>query len=135
MKFIVIVFLLNYSISNAQYAKFVNVIDKGPSKKEYKEAKGNNNEIESLFSGMFLLYKSFFSSQDLSVCTFTPSCSEYGIQSVKKYGIIKGGIMTMDRLTRCNGLSNKNYEIDVNQHLLIDKPGFKPEVTLFSHEH
>ncbi|RFS15435.1 membrane protein insertion efficiency factor YidD [Emticicia sp. C21] len=98
-----------------------NVIQQAP-KRVYKEAKGNKNEVEYLFSGLFLFYKTFFSSQDLTVCTFTPSCSEYGILTVKKYGVLMGGIRTMDRLTRCNGLSPMKYEIDVKAKLLIDKP-------------
>ncbi|WP_394996261.1 membrane protein insertion efficiency factor YidD [Emticicia sp.] len=93
-----------------------------PIKRVYKEAKNNRNEIQYLFSGLFLFYKTFFSSQDLNVCTFTPSCSEYGILSVKKNGVVMGGIKTMDRLTRCNGLSPTKYEIDIKAKLLIDKP-------------
>lgn len=91
-------------------------------KKIYKEAKGNKNEVQYLFSGLFLFYKTFFSSQDLTVCTFTPSCSEFGILAVKKSGLVMGGIKTMDRLTRCNGLSPEKYEIDYKAKLLIDKP-------------
>ena len=75
------------------------------------------------FSSLFLVYKTFFSSQDLSVCTFTPSCSEFGILAVKQFGVVKGGIMTMDRLSRCNGLSPENYEIDKKTMLLKDPPG------------
>ena len=93
-----------------------------PTKRVYKEATGNRNEVQYLFSGLFLFYKTFFSSQDLNVCTFTPSCSEYGILAVKKNGVFMGGIKTMDRLTRCNGLSPTKYEIDMKAKLLIDKP-------------
>lgn len=93
-----------------------------PQKKVYTEAKSNKNEIQYLFSGLFLFYKTFFSSQDLTVCTFSPSCSEFGILAVKKNGLIMGGIKTMDRLTRCNGLSPEKYEIDIKAKLLIDKP-------------
>jgi putative membrane protein insertion efficiency factor len=93
-----------------------------PAKRVYKEAKDNKNEVQYLFSGLFLFYKTFFSSQDLNVCTFTPSCSEYGILAIKKNGIIMGGIKTMDRLTRCNGLSPEKYEIDEKAKLLKDKP-------------
>jgi putative component of membrane protein insertase Oxa1/YidC/SpoIIIJ protein YidD len=93
-----------------------------PLKRIYKEAKNNRNEVQYVFSGLFLFYKTFFSSQDLNVCTFTPSCSEYGILSIKKNGIVMGGIKTMDRLTRCNGLSPMKYEIDTKAKLLIDKP-------------
>ena len=35
-------------------------------------------------------------------CQFYPSCSNYGAISLKKYGLIKGGIITSDRITRCN---------------------------------
>ena len=35
-------------------------------------------------------------------CRFNPSCSEYGIQAIEKYGIIKGGLLTGWRVVRCN---------------------------------
>jgi hypothetical protein len=36
------------------------------------------------------------------VCRFYPSCSEYGAQAINKYGVIKGGIMAIWRILRCN---------------------------------
>jgi putative membrane protein insertion efficiency factor len=104
----------------------------GNIKKEYVEAKNNKNEVQVVFSGLFLFYKTFFSSQDLTVCTFTPSCSEYGILAVKKFGMVKGGVMTMDRLTRCNGLSPQNYEFDKTNMLLKDDPRITPAVSVVS---
>ncbi len=35
-------------------------------------------------------------------CRFTPTCSEYGITALKKYGLIKGGYLTIWRILRCN---------------------------------
>jgi hypothetical protein len=35
-------------------------------------------------------------------CRFNPSCSEYGVEAITKYGIIKGGLMTSWRIIRCN---------------------------------
>ena len=35
-------------------------------------------------------------------CKFYPSCSEYGYQAIKKYGVIKGGVKTLYRIVRCN---------------------------------
>ena len=118
--------------SQAQTNLYRNVLPDGKLKKEYNEAKNNKNEIETAFSTLFLVYKAFFSSQDLSVCTFTPSCSEFGILSVKQFGVVKGGIMTMDRLSRCNGLSPENYEIDKKTMLLKDYPGHKHLVPIVS---
>ncbi len=35
-------------------------------------------------------------------CRFNPSCSEYGIQAIEKYGILKGGLKACWRVLRCN---------------------------------
>jgi len=35
-------------------------------------------------------------------CRFYPSCSQYGLEAVEKYGIIKGGFKAMWRIIRCN---------------------------------
>jgi putative component of membrane protein insertase Oxa1/YidC/SpoIIIJ protein YidD len=97
-------------------------VDPKPSKTEYRAAKQNTNELESLFSGLFLLYKELFSSQDYMRCNFHPSCSEYGMIAVKSKGAAVGMMATFDRLIRCNGLSPENYEFDFDKLLLIDHP-------------
>ena len=35
-------------------------------------------------------------------CRYTPSCSEYAIESIQKYGIKRGTIMGFKRIMRCN---------------------------------
>lgn len=35
-------------------------------------------------------------------CRFYPSCSQYGLEAIEKYGIIRGGVMTLWRVLRCN---------------------------------
>ncbi len=35
-------------------------------------------------------------------CRFNPTCSQYGLEAIGKYGIIKGGIKTIWRILRCN---------------------------------
>jgi hypothetical protein len=90
--------------------------------KEYVEANGNSHEIEIFFSGLFLFYKTFFSSQDGVSCVFEPSCSSYALQSIKKKGLFLGGLSAFDRLTRCNGFSVKSYSFNPKTGLLIDPP-------------
>jgi len=46
--------------------------------------------------GVFKIFK------PLGYCRFRPTCSEYAIQAIKKYGIIKGGIKALWRVMRCN---------------------------------
>ena len=45
-----------------------------------------------------------------SSCKFTPTCSEYGIQAIKEYGSIKGSLLTIKRIMRCNPLSKGGYD-------------------------
>jgi putative membrane protein insertion efficiency factor len=35
-------------------------------------------------------------------CRYWPTCSEYTVQAVRKYGVIRGGLMGTLRILRCN---------------------------------
>jgi uncharacterized protein len=35
-------------------------------------------------------------------CRFTPTCSQYGKEAFEKYGVFKGGWLTIKRIVRCN---------------------------------
>jgi uncharacterized protein len=35
-------------------------------------------------------------------CRFTPTCSQYGIEALKKYGLLKGLWLTLKRIAKCN---------------------------------
>ena len=45
-----------------------------------------------------------------SMCKYTPTCSNYGIEAIKTYGSIKGSILTIKRIIRCNPLSKGGYD-------------------------
>ncbi len=90
--------------------------------KQYQYARSYQNEIEFIFTRLFLFYKNFISSQDASTCTFTPSCSEYAIMAIKNQGVILGTINFFDRFSRCNGLSPEHYHIDPEKRVFIDPP-------------
>lgn len=91
-----------------------------PHHETYEYAKKPKNEVEVVFSGLFLTYKYFISSQDVVSCVFYPSCSVYAIQSVQKEGLVIGVLAAFDRLTRCNGLSPENYQIQKDTYLFYD---------------
>lgn len=46
-------------------------------------------------------YQKFLSGADGHRCPMTPSCSSYALQAIERHGIIKGWIMSCDRLMRC----------------------------------
>jgi len=43
-------------------------------------------------------------------CRFVPSCSEYFIQAVRKRGALRGGLMGLWRILRCNPFSRGGYD-------------------------
>ncbi|MFN4256068.1 MAG: membrane protein insertion efficiency factor YidD [Saprospiraceae bacterium] len=89
-------------------------------REQFTASRQNPNELQLVFSGLFLFYKSFISSQDQNRCNFHPSCSEFGLQAIKKLGFVRGAVCTFDRMSRCNGLSPELYEVDLNRKLLLD---------------
>jgi hypothetical protein len=42
-------------------------------------------------------------------CRYTPTCSVYGIEALKKYGLIKGGYKTIKRIISCNPWGGHGY--------------------------
>ncbi|EAT09596.1 MULTISPECIES: membrane protein insertion efficiency factor YidD [Sphingomonadaceae] len=43
-------------------------------------------------------------------CRYAPSCSEYAIQAVRKYGAIKGSWLGFKRLMRCHPWGGSGYD-------------------------
>jgi putative membrane protein insertion efficiency factor len=43
-------------------------------------------------------------------CKYYPTCSEYAIQAIEKYGAIKGTIFSIKRILRCNPFSKGGYD-------------------------
>ncbi len=45
-----------------------------------------------------------------NTCKFTPTCSQYGIEAIEKHGAIKGLLLTIWRILRCNPFSKGGYD-------------------------
>ena len=43
-------------------------------------------------------------------CPYFPTCSEYGLEAVEKYGALKGGLLALWRIMRCNPFSKGGYD-------------------------
>lgn len=43
-----------------------------------------------------------------SRCKFTPTCSLYALIAIEKYGVIKGGYMSIRRILRCHPFNKKS---------------------------
>jgi uncharacterized protein len=79
------------------------------------DSSGNRREVSSFgFVGLSLItvYQTLISSQDKSVCNFSPSCSHFGAEAIREAGVMRGTLMAMDRILRCNPYSRSQYKVD-----------------------
>lgn len=67
-----------------------------------KIGKGIKKGISFFLIGFIRLYQIFLSPLIGKNCRFTPTCSAYGIEAISKHGPIKGVILTIWRILRCN---------------------------------
>ena len=56
------------------------------------------------------VYKKYISPLLPKSCRFYPTCSEYAIEAVYKYGVLKGSIRIIYRILRCNPFSKGGYD-------------------------
>jgi putative membrane protein insertion efficiency factor len=47
-------------------------------------------------------YRKYISPLKSPTCIYIPTCSEYAVQAVEKYGVLKGGWLAVKRVLRCN---------------------------------
>ena len=79
------------------------------------------SDISVFVSVGFFGYKAFVSSQDNPSCVFTPSCSEYAVQSIQEKGFFLGWLNSFDRLCRCHGLvGHHHYPFDIEKMRYYD---------------
>lgn len=43
-------------------------------------------------------------------CKYYPTCSQYGLEAIERFGALKGGFMTLWRILRCNPFSRGGYD-------------------------
>jgi putative membrane protein insertion efficiency factor len=78
------------------------------------------SELGLLFKETIGFYQRFISTQDVPSCNFTPTCSQFSLESVNKLGILRGILLTSDRLQRCNSMSKSRYGLDYESGNLKD---------------
>jgi len=62
------------------------------------------------FIALIKLYQWIVSPLIGPKCRFTPTCSQYAIEALKKHGLIKGSWLTIKRLGRCHPWGGHGYD-------------------------
>ena len=58
--------------------------------------------MKKILIAMIRFYQRHISSCTPPSCRFRPTCSQYALEAITKYGAAKGGWLALRRLMRCN---------------------------------
>ena len=58
--------------------------------------------MKTVFLALIRFYRRCISPYTPAACRFTPTCSQYALEAITKYGALKGGWLAFKRLLRCN---------------------------------
>ncbi len=61
--------------------------------------------MRRLMIGMIRFYQTHISPALPARCRYTPTCSQYALEAITKYGAAKGGWLALKRFLRCNPFS------------------------------
>lgn len=58
--------------------------------------------LKKAFIGLIRFYQVAISPLKPPSCRFYPTCSQYGLEAIKRFGAIKGGWLTLLRILKCH---------------------------------
>lgn len=68
------------------------------------------NLISKILIGFIKFYQYSISPLLGANCRYSPTCSNYSIEAVKKYGPLKGGWLSLKRFISCNPWGGSGYD-------------------------
>jgi putative membrane protein insertion efficiency factor len=85
----------------------------------------------SVIRGMFLapitLYQRFISPALPARCRYYPTCSAYAVEAVRSYGVVRGSVLAVWRVLRCNPFSGGGVDHVHDQRVFRARPTLKDQ--------
>lgn len=66
--------------------------------------------MKKLLLALIKFYRSAISPHTAPSCKYTPTCSQYGLEAIERFGALKGSALTIWRVLRCNPFSKGGYD-------------------------
>ncbi|WP_129599563.1 membrane protein insertion efficiency factor YidD [Anaerophilus nitritogenes] len=66
--------------------------------------------MKKLLIGMLKVYQKYISPFKNKTCRFYPTCSQYAVEAITKYGAIKGILLSIKRILKCHPFHPGGYD-------------------------
>lgn len=66
--------------------------------------------MKKVFLIIIKFYRKYISPLKRPCCIYYPTCSQYAIDAIQKYGAFKGGFMSIKRILRCHPFHEGGYD-------------------------
>ena len=66
--------------------------------------------LKKILIALIKFYRKYLSPMKTTKCPYYPTCSTYGLEAIEKYGAVKGGLLALWRILRCNPFSKGGYD-------------------------
>mgnify|MGYP005857775485 FL=1 len=66
--------------------------------------------MKRLLIALVKFYRRYISPLKPPCCRYTPTCSQYALEAIEKYGALKGGWLAFRRILRCNPFHKGGYD-------------------------
>lgn len=66
--------------------------------------------MKQVFIALVRFYRTSISPFRAPCCRYYPTCSQYALEALEKYGAVKGGWMAFRRILRCNPFHKGGYD-------------------------
>lgn len=66
--------------------------------------------MKKVLIGCVRFYRKYISPLKRPCCIYVPTCSEYAIEALEKYGAVKGSYLAIRRILRCHPFHEGGYD-------------------------
>lgn len=66
--------------------------------------------MKKLLLALIRAYRKYISPLRQPSCRFIPTCSQYALEAIEKYGAAKGGWLSIKRIARCHPFHQGEHE-------------------------
>ncbi|WP_218054214.1 membrane protein insertion efficiency factor YidD [Paraliobacillus sp. PM-2] len=72
--------------------------------------------MKYIFIGLIRFYQKFISPVKPPTCRFYPTCSQYSLEAIKRFGGFKGGYLMIKRILKCQPFHPGGYDPVPEKH-------------------